>query len=109
MTNELKNQIIEHLHWLGEQIGNEVEIVDKLSSNKGNYNRHFTRTSQFTFVIEHFGVAFSGAMARISGKHIHFEFKTDLISRIERKEDLLEIELMLDINTSRLILFQILN
>lgn len=107
MTEELKNSIVENLQWLGEQIGNNVNIVDRLTCNKGNYDRHFTSTSQFNFKIEHFGVAFSGAIGRINGDNVHFQFKTDMIFRIERKEKLLEIELDLDSNTSRLITFHV--
>lgn len=107
MTEEFKTQLVSNLQWLGDQIGKEVDIVDKLSCNKGNYDRHFTATSRFNFVIEHFGVAFSGAIGRIEGGNVHFQFKTDFIKRIERKENELEMELNLDAKTSRLINFKI--
>ena len=107
MTEELKNDIIQNLQWLGEQIGREVRITDRLSCVKGNYDRHFTCTRQFNFDIEHFGVAFSGAIGRIEGGNVHFQFKTDMINRIKRNKDELEMELDLDTKTSRLINFQI--
>ena len=107
MTEEFKSKLVANLQWLGDQIGNEVKIVDKITCNKGNYDRHFTSTSQFNFVIEHFGVAFSGAIGRIEGKNVHFQFKTDYIVRIDKKENELEVELDLDTKTSRLINFKI--
>ncbi|MEL7120453.1 MAG: hypothetical protein AAFO07_13465 [Bacteroidota bacterium] len=107
MTEEFKTKLIANLQWLGEQIGREVEVIDKLSCNKGNYDRHFTGTSRFYFVIEHFGVAFSGAVGRIEGQNVHFEFKTDYINRIERSGNELEMELDLDTKISRLITFKI--
>ena len=107
MTEEFKSKLIANLQWLGDQIGKEVIIIDKITCNKGNYDRHFTSTSQFNFIIEHFGVAFSGAIGRIEGDNVHFQFKTDYIVAIERKKDELEMELDLDTKTSRLINFKI--
>lgn len=107
MTEEFKSKLIANLQWLGDQIGKEVKIIDMITCNKGNYDRHFTSTSQFNFVIEYFGVATSGAIGRIEGENVHFQFKTDYIVRIDKKENALEIELDLDTKTSRLINFQI--
>ena len=107
MTEEFKTKLVSNLQWLGDQIGNEVKITDRLSCNKGNYDRHFTSTSRFKFVIKDFGVAFSGAIGRIEGENVHFQFKTDFIKRIERKENELEMEFDLDTKTSRLINFKI--
>ena len=102
-----KTKIINNLQWLGDQIGKDVKIVDRLTSNKGNYDRHFTCTSQYGFTIKDFSVAFSGAIGSISGDNVIFQFKTDRIQSIERKNNRLEIELDLDVNTSRLIHFQL--
>ena len=107
MTEKLKKDIVQNLQWLGEQIGKEVKITDSLSCVKGNYDRHFTCTSQFNFVIEYFGVAISGAIGSIEGGNVRFQFKTDMIKKIERNKDELEMELDLDTKTSRLINFQI--
>lgn len=107
MTEEFKSKLVENLQWLGMQTGKKVDIVDRLTSNKGNYDRHFTSTSRFNFIIKDFGVAFSGAIGRIEGDNVHFQFKTDFIKRIEKKINELEIELDLDVKTSRLINFKI--
>lgn len=106
-TEKLKSLVIENMQWLGNQIGKKISIIDKLSTVKGNYDRHFTRTSKHEFIINDFGIRTSGAIARIEGKNNHFEFKSDSIRRIERKDNNLEIELVLDINTSRLINIEI--
>ncbi len=108
MTEEFKDILVDSFQWLGDQVGQNVKIIDRLTTVKGNYDRHFTRTSQYKFIIEHFGVRFSGAVGMISGKEVHFEFKTDIIKRIERKKDRLEISSDLDVNTSRLIIFEII-
>ena len=106
-TKELSNQVIQYMQWIGEQIGNKISIIDRLSTVKGNYDRHFTRTSKHEFTIENFGVRTSGAIARIEDSKNRFEFRTDCIRRIERNNNNLEIELVLDLNTSRLINLEI--
>ena len=43
----------------------------------------------------------------LEGENLEFEFKSDSIRRIERRENKLEIELAFDLNTSRLINLEI--
>lgn len=106
-TEGLKSQVIENMQWIGNQIGKKISIIDKLSTSVGNYDRHFTRTSKFEFIINDFGVRTSGAIACIEGKNNRFEFRTDCIRRIERNLNKLEIESVIDFNVSRLISFEI--
>lgn len=106
-TEELKKKVIKYMQWLGDRIGDRISIIDRLSTVKGNYDRHFTRTSKSEFIIEDFGVRTSGAIANIEGANNRIEFRTDCIRRIEKKENKLEIELVLDLNTSRLINIEI--
>ena len=106
-TEELKKQVIDNIQWLGDQIGKKISITDRLSTVKGNYDRHFTRTSKSEFVIEDFGVRTSGAVANIEGSNNRIEFRIDCIRRIEKEGSKLEIELVLDLNTSRLINLEI--
>jgi hypothetical protein len=109
MDKMLKNQIVENMQWLGDQKGKRVLIIDRLSTSKGNYNRHFTRKSSFEFMITYFGVRMSGAIGMIAGENIWFEFKTDIIKRIEKTGNKLELESFLDLKSSRLITFEILD
>lgn len=104
---ELKTEVIENMEWLGNQRGKQISIADRLSTVKGNYDRHFTRTSKLEFIIEDFGIRTSGAIARIEGANNQFEFRTDCIRRIERELNSLEIESVLDLNASRLINLEI--
>lgn len=108
MTEKLKKELIKNIQWLGDQIGQQVEIIDRLTTNKSNYDRHFTRTSRFIFKMTHFGVRTSGAIGMIEGSELQFEFKTDCIQRIERNGNQLEFESELDQNTSRLIQINVL-
>lgn len=107
MSEEFKAKLVENLQWLGGQIGKEVEIIDRLSCNKGNYDRHFTSISQYTFVVKRFTIAISGGIGCIEGEKAQFQFKTGFIKRIEKAGNELEIELDLDQRTSRLINFKI--
>lgn len=106
-TEELRNEVTKQMQWIGGQIGQYICITDKLSTDKGNYGRHFTRTSVLEFIIENFSIRTSGAIARIEDSKNKFEFRTDCIRRIEKEGNVLEIELVLDLNTSRLINLEI--
>ena len=106
-TEKLKNEIIQNMQWLASQVGKVIKITDRLSTVKGNYDRHFTRTNRFKTTIKHFGIRTSGAIAMLEGENLDFEFKTDSIRRIERVENRLEIEIAFDLNTSRLINLEI--
>lgn len=102
-TKELRDQVLENLQWLEKQNGKTILITDMITTFRGNYDRHFTRKNSFEFVMTHFGVRTSGAIGMIEGERINFEFKTDCIRRIEKYDNELEIESVLDLNTSRLI------
>lgn len=108
-TEELKKQVIENMQWLGEQIGKRISITDKISTVKGNYDRHFTRTNRFKTTLKNFGIRTSGAIAMLEGENFEFEFKSDSIRRIKKGENKLEIEISFDLNTSRLINLEIVD
>lgn len=107
LTPELKNELVSNMHWLSSQIGNTISITDRITTVKGNYDRHFTRINRIKTQLKHFGIRSSGAIAMIEGDNIDFEFKSDSIRRIEKTNNSLEIELVLDKNTSRLINIEI--
>jgi len=106
-TEKLKLKVVENMQWLGDQIGKEITITDRITTLKGNYDRHFTRTSRFKSKLIDFGIRTSGAIAMLEGEHFEFEFKSDSIRRIERNINKLEIEIAFDSNTSRLINLEI--
>ena len=106
-TEELKNEVVINMQWLASQIGETISITDRITSVKGNYDRHFTRTSRIKTKLKHFGVRTSGAIAMLEGENVEFEFKSDSIRRIERRDNQLEIEIVIDLNTSRLINLEI--
>lgn len=107
LTDELKNEIIANMQWVASQIGKNIIITDKLTTIRGNYDRHFTRTCRFETKLKEFGIRVSGAIGMLKGDNVEFEFKSDSIRRIERTVDELEIELFLDLNTSRIITLKI--
>ena len=106
-TEQLKNEVIQNMQWLGSKVGEVVTITDRISTVKGNYNRHFTRTNRIETTLKSFGIRTSGAIAMLEGDKIEFEFKTDSIRRIDRVDNKLEIEIGIDLNTSRLINLEI--
>ncbi len=106
-TEDLKNEVVKNMQWLESQVGKTIVVIDRITEVKGNYDRHFTRTGRFKTKLKHFGIRTSGAIGMIEGDNVEFEFKSDSIRRIERKDNRMEIELVLDLNTSRLINIEI--
>jgi len=106
-TEELKNEVVKNMQWLASQVGRTIIVIDRITTVKGNYDRHFTRTSRFKTQLKHFGIRTSGAIGMLEGDNVEFEFKSDSIRRIERKDNKIEMELVLDLNTSRLINLEI--
>lgn len=102
-TEKLRLEVIQNMQWLATKVGEVVKITDRISTVKGNYNRHFTRTNRIETTLNRFGIRTSGAIATIEGNNIEFEFKIDSIRRIIKDGNKLEIEIAFDMNTSRLI------
>jgi len=102
-SETLKEEVIKNMQWLASKAGRTITLTDKISRVKGNYDRHFTRITKFRTKLDHFKIRTSGAIGMIEGDNITFEFKTDNIRRIRRDENKLEIESVLDLNSSRLI------
>jgi len=102
-TEELKNKVTQNLQWLAKQENKNIKIEDKISTNKNNYDRHFTRLNSYEFILNKFRIRISGAMGMVEGDNIIFEFKTDSIQQIERNDNQLIMELQMDLNTTRLI------
>ena len=93
ITEELKEQIITSMIWLDNCKGQEISIIDRISTVKENFDRHFTTTSNYLFVVEDFGVRTSGAIARIEGRNIVFQFRTYSVTSIEQKENQVQFDL----------------
>ncbi|MEL7120327.1 MAG: hypothetical protein AAFO07_12825, partial [Bacteroidota bacterium] len=102
-TDVFREELISTIQWIGDQIGTEITLVDKLTTVRGNYDRHFARSSMFEFKLIRFGVRTSGAIAMLEGENINFEFKTDAIRKIMKQENYIELELKLDFDTTRMI------
>ena len=102
-TEELRKDVVINMQWLGSQIGKPISITDRITSVKGNYDRHFTRTNRIETTLKRFGIRTIGTIAMLEGENFVFEFKTDCIRRIVRKINMLEMEIAFDMNTSRLI------
>ena len=69
MNEKLINKIVSTLQYLAEQSSKEILITDRISTNKENYDRHFTSTSQLKFKLKHFGVRTSGAIVMLDGEN----------------------------------------
>jgi len=101
ISAELKAKVISCFQWL--------KIEDFLTTNKGNYDRHFTQYSRMNFILTHFGVRTSGAVARIAGDQQQFEFKSDYIISINQSSNTIEINLDIGEESSRRIVIEVEN
>ena len=94
MQKELIEKIQIAFKYLGEQVGKQLQITDKFSQIKGNYDRHFTTTNIVKFKLKHFGVRTSGAIAMINGEDGQtYEFRVGSIKEIIKSEDKVIIQL----------------
>ncbi|MFK7774846.1 MAG: hypothetical protein AB8F94_22085 [Saprospiraceae bacterium] len=87
MSQELKNKIIK-IYQKWDSFKNwQISIKVAISTNKDNFDRHFTSFSKLEFVMKDFGVRFSGNRARFEGEKQSYEIGGDHIIRIEEKEE----------------------
>ena len=98
MKEELRSQIIEAFQYLATQVSKKIVVVDRISTNSKNFNRHFTTISQLQFKLKKFSVRISGGIAMLEGEQQSFEFRTDTIQDISHVKN--EIELTLQITTN---------
>ncbi|MFA0963416.1 hypothetical protein AB9P05_16550 [Roseivirga sp. BDSF3-8] len=109
MSPELKSKIVSNFEWLGNQVGKNIRLDDYITTNKGNYDRHFTQHSSLGFNLDSFGVRTSGAVASLKGDQQFFEFKVDNIVGIDRSMSTLEIDSDMGNKCSRRIVITIEN
>ena len=94
MTQELKDKIIEIFQRWDSFKNSRISIKVAISTNKDNFDRHFTSFSKIEFVMKEFGVRFSGNRAMFMGEKQSYEIGGDHIIRIsktvEREFEILE-------------------
>ncbi len=93
MNTELKKSIIESMELLQFWIGEAVIIEDWICTSGRHYDRHQTRYGRIKLKIEEFGIRTSGAIATLSSSQQQIEFRTDCIKHIDKKENVLIIEM----------------
>ena len=95
MEENLKNKIISIFEYLSKQISQEILVIDRISTNRENYDRHFMTTSRLKFKLKRFDVRISGGIARLEGEHQWFEFRANAIKAITRTNS--EIDLIIEL------------
>ncbi len=109
MTETLKQEIIKSLTLLDSWKGKQITIIDRISTIKDNFDRHFTTTSEFILELENFGVRTSGAIARIEGSEIVFQFRTGNIKTISQRENKIVFDIKIKESIFRKIEIEIKN
>ena len=86
-NEELKNKLILFFDIIDKFIGKTIKIKQAISTNKDNFNRHFTTFVNFYFVLTHFLIRTSGAKMMFMGEVFKYEIDFDLIITFEEKEN----------------------
>lgn len=64
-----------------------MHFIESISTDKDNFNRHFTTSSSTEFVLKYFGARLSGARLMFDGKELNYEISLDRIVRFHRQEN----------------------
>lgn len=84
MKAELKETLIKFFQHCDTLKGNQITIREYISTNKDNFDRHFTTSSNLTFEMTNFGVRMSGARAMFMGEIQSYEIGADRIVHFEQ-------------------------
>ena len=83
MNQELKDELIGIYQKWNSFNNRHISINESISTNKDNFDRHFTSFSNLEFVMKEFGVRFSGNRAMFIGAKQSYEIGGDHIIKIE--------------------------
>lgn len=84
MNQELKDKIIEIFQKWDSFKDSRISIKVAISTNRDNFDRHFTSFSKFEFVMKEFGVRLSGNRAMFWGEKQSYEIGGDHIIQISK-------------------------
>ncbi|UZR95251.1 hypothetical protein [Chondrinema litorale] len=86
MNNQLKERLFKFLQTCDNYRGRKIIIKEFITTNKDNYNRHFTTFSELEFTLQSCGARISGGRAMFLGDKLSYEIAIDIIV------DLIEID-----------------
>jgi len=112
MKAKLKETLIAFFQYCDTLKGNQITIQEYISTNKNNFDRHFTTSSKLVFEMTNFGVRMSGARAMFMGEKQSYEIGVDRIIHFEQlKENEYELIEKYSETAHRksILLFEILN
>ena len=91
MTEDMKHKIIEFIENFDVNKGKSLIFREAISTNKDNFDRHFTSYSKIEFILLNFTVRISGARMMFDGDKMNYEIGVDHIIQFEDKEGEIEI------------------
>ncbi len=87
MNKELQEKLIAFFQNCDSFKGMNLIVNEYISTNKDNFDRHFTSCSKLAFKMIDFGVRFSGARAKFRGENQYYEIGGDLITEFKELEN----------------------
>ena len=93
-NNKMKNKLIEDLGEVLIELDSHksrVSIVEEISINDENFDRHFTTRSRFEILLISSRIRISGGVMMLDGADCYYELNTGKIYRINREGNQIEI------------------
>ncbi len=67
--------------------GKRIHVKESISTNKYNFDRHFSTYSEMEFELKNFGVRISGGRAMFMGENQFYEIGSNLLIKFENQGD----------------------
>ncbi|MES2592335.1 MAG: hypothetical protein V4608_10650 [Bacteroidota bacterium] len=84
IDNEIRSKVITFMESFTVNIGKTLNFSEAISTNKKNFDRHFTTYSSTEFKLTHFSARISGARIMFIGEKLNYEISIDRIINIEQ-------------------------
>lgn len=87
LEKNIINQVIEFAEGSKKLIGKKLTLKEYISTNKDNFDRHFTTYSNFSFILINFGIRISGGKMMFGGEFFNYEISSYHLIEFEEKEE----------------------
>ncbi len=87
MSQDLKEKLISFFEGCESLKGKRIYVKEYISTNKCNFDRHFSTYSEMEFELRDFGVRISGGRAMFIGENQSYEIGSDLLIKFENQGD----------------------
>ncbi|MGL4597709.1 MAG: hypothetical protein ACRCYO_09280 [Bacteroidia bacterium] len=87
LNEETKNNVFRFLESFHTNTGKTLYFREAISTNEGNFDRHFTSFSSTAFKLVNVATRYSGARIMFDGEKLNYEISLDCLIHFEEKEN----------------------